>query len=102
MSILTKIRQWPDNRKRVFSLVSALVLTLVILILWLSTGSSQVLPQAEESKLSSISPMQVIKDEFTKAVSDFKENTNQDIEEVSSSTTPVEIIVATTSTTTNQ
>jgi hypothetical protein len=46
--------------------------------------------------------MQVIKDEFTKAVSDFKENTNQDIEEVSSSTTPVEIIVATTSTTTNQ
>jgi hypothetical protein len=102
MSILTRIRQWPDNRKRVFSLVSALVLTVVILILWLSAGSSQVLPPAEENKLSSISPMQVIKEEFTKAVSDFKDNTNQDSGEVSSSTIPVEVIVATTSTTTNQ
>ena len=98
MSILTRIRQWPDNRKRVFSLVSALVLTLVILILWLSAGSSQISPQVEESKLSSISPMQVIKDEFTKAVADFKEKTKQNTEE-SSSTIPVEIVE---STTTNQ
>lgn len=100
MSILTKIRQRPDHEKRIFSFVGAGVLTVVILIVWLSVGDDSVETQiAAEDKLSSLSPAQVIKDEFSKAFSNFKENTENMNDIISSSTIPIEEIIATTTAT---
>jgi len=76
MVILTKVRQMPDNQKKVISLATAAVLTLVIVVVWFSFSSSSagVKSSAEEnSKLSSLSPMQVIKDEFSKAFEGFND-----------------------------
>jgi hypothetical protein len=105
MSILTKIRQRPDNEKKVFSLVSAGVLTVIIFGVWFSATSDSSEAKAEsESKLSSISPVQVIKEEFSKAISSFKEDTESPNEEIATSspqastTIPIEIIESTSTT----
>jgi hypothetical protein len=74
MGILNKIRQKPDNQKKIFSLVSALVLTFIIIVVWISFNkdfSASKVVEKEPSKLSSISPIQMIKEEFSKAFSDF-------------------------------
>ena len=73
MSILEKVRQMPDNQKKIFSLITAAALTLVIVVVWFSAGDKTAasLDGQEESKLSSLSPMQVIKDEFSKAFAGF-------------------------------
>lgn len=77
MSLLTKIREKPENQKRVFSFVSAGVLTALILVVWLSFSDTSANKRIEnEDKLSSLSPMQVIKEEFSKAFSSFKEQTD--------------------------
>lgn len=91
MSILTKIRQRPDNEKKVFSLVTAGVLTLIIFIVWISfTRTSKTLSTeqvaTEDKTLSSISPIQVIKEEFGKAISNFKEITASSTIGISTST----------------
>lgn len=68
MGILTKIRQKPDHQKKMFSLVSALILTLIIVAAWYSFSNISVKTQLPaDDKLSSVSPLQVIKDEFAKA-----------------------------------
>lgn len=95
MGILNSIRQRPDNQKKVFSLVAAIILTFFIVALWYSFSSNSSENQAsgeKNSKLSSISPLQVIKDEFSKIFSTF----NDDMSGVGSSTIPIEIIEATT------
>ncbi len=91
MSILTKIRQRPDNEKKVFSLVTAGVLTLIIFITWISfTGNNKTLSTeqviTEDKTLSSISPIQVIKEEFGKAISNFKEITTSSTTDISTAT----------------
>ena len=113
MSILEKIRQMPDNQKKIFSLATATVLTLVVIVLWSSTTGSANSQMAEKKtdKLSSISPMQVIKDQFSKAFADvhtsinsLQDNSNnasstQVVEEQTASTTvPIIINEAATST----
>ncbi|MFA7252272.1 MAG: hypothetical protein WC027_00205 [Candidatus Paceibacterota bacterium] len=85
MSILEKIRQKDDRQKKIFSFVSALVLTLVILVGWLSLSNkseSNLVIEKQENKLSSVSPMQMIRDEFSKAFANF----NQSVEIVSTTT----------------
>jgi len=87
-----------DNKKKIFSLVGAAVLTLIIVGFWYSltkdsSGNKNVV--TGEDKLSSISPMQVIKDEFSKAFANFNEATGN-ISTTSTSTIPIEIIPATT------
>lgn len=76
MSILEKIRQKDDRQKKIFSFVSAFVLTLIILVVWLSfskrSDDNLVLGKAE-NKLSSVSPLQMIKDEFSEAFAGFNE-----------------------------
>lgn len=82
----------PDNSKKIFSLITAVVGTLVIVSLWFSFTRDTSVDSAgvkEESKLSSLSPMQVIKDEFGKAFSNFNE---QMVSIKGSSTPPVEIV----------
>jgi len=88
MGILDNIKQKPDNQKRVFSLIMAIILTLIIVIIWFSFSDNSTANKLadEGNKLSSISPMQVIKEEFSKAFSNFKE-IKEDIEEEVSSTT---------------
>ena len=92
MGILTNIKQKTDSQKKVISLVVALVLTLVIVVVWFSFSSISVdteLPGESAGKLSSISPWQTIKDEFSSAFS-----------KASTSTLPIEIINESTSTAT--
>ena len=70
MTILNNIKKRPDNQKKFFSLVLALVLTFFIVGFWYSfTSDSSVNKKTGESenKLSSVSPWQIIKDEFSKA-----------------------------------
>ena len=78
MSILEKIKRRPENEKRVFSLVAAIILTLIIVFVWFSFGARDEVSEVavKETKLSSISPIQVIKDEFSKAFSGFREDAN--------------------------
>jgi len=78
-----------DNQKKIFSLALAATLTLIIVVIWYSFGdkkTNQVAGEKVESKLSSISPVQMIKDEFSKAFSEFNKN---------NSTTSPEVIEAT-------
>lgn len=90
----------PDNKKKVFSLVIAAVITFVIVTVWISlTKSDDKLAENEVNKLSSVSPWGMIKDEFSKAFSSFNEltestsSTSTDtLDIMSSSTIPVEII----------
>ena len=93
MGILTKIRQRPEHQKKLFSFVSAGVITLVIVTVWFSFNNVSSGQTAEESskKLSSVSPFQVIKDEFSKAFSglpDLGGNSST----TSTSTVPIEIV----------
>jgi hypothetical protein len=111
MGILNLIRQQSDGQKKIVSLVTAVILTLIIVFVWYSfsnSNGSEELAVNEPSKLSSISPVQMIKDEFSKAFSNFKETTEQlDLSTTTESTStvpivPIEIIEATsTATTTN-
>jgi hypothetical protein len=91
MGILNKIRQKSDNEKKIFSLISAVTLTLIVVVVWSSFTSSSARDNEIDSKdkLSSISPMQVIKDEFSKVFSTFNSNTEASS---STSTIPIEII----------
>ena len=91
MGILNKIRQISDSEKKIFSLISAVVLTLIIVVVWSSfAGSSASDNEVDtQDKLSSISPMQVIKDEFSKVFSSL-DSDNQ--ASSSTSTIPIEII----------
>ena len=77
MGLLTKIRQRPDNQKKMFSLVTAAALTVIIFVVWLSFNGVSNQPKADSSKLSSVSPLGVIKDEFSKAFSNFKDITTE-------------------------
>lgn len=73
-----------DNEKKIFSLITAAVLTLIIVVIWFSFGDkkSTDLVTKEEVKLSSLSPMQVIKDEFSKAFAGF----NDKMDDIASTT----------------
>ena len=97
MSILTKIRQRPDNQKKIFSLVVAGILTLVIIFVWLSFTNSAVNTQTDNSdKLSSVSPTQAIKDEFSNALSSLKQDTSQVSSSTGTDTIPIEVVESTT------
>lgn len=89
-----------DNSKKIFSLVTAVIGTLVIVSLWFSftrDSSAEKVAQGEISKLSSLSPMQVIKDEFGKVFSNF----NEQMASIKASSTPlVEDIIEDTGTST--
>ena len=104
MGVLTKIRQMPDNKKKIFSLATAAAVTLVIAVVWFSSNTSSAdtkVAGEEVNKLSSVSPMQVIKDEFSKAFSSYN-SMKADLDNITaSSTVPIEVInVSTTSTST--
>lgn len=103
MGILTKIRQQPDNKKRIFSFTGAGILTVIIIVVWLSFSNSAVSNQADSSdKLSSVSPLQAIKDEFTNALSSYKQNILKvSTTTESSSSIPIEIVDTNSTTTTN-
>jgi hypothetical protein len=87
MGILNNLKQKPDNQKKIFSLVTAIILTLVIVVVWFSFTDNSVDNNfvSEGNKLSSISPIQLIKEEFSKAFSGFKDATEA-IKEISSTT----------------
>ena len=92
MTILNNIKKRPDNQKKFFSLVLALVLTFFIVGFWYSfTSDSSVNKKTGESenKLSSVSPWQIIKDEFSKVFSGFNDKV-ANLESIS--TLPVEVI----------
>jgi len=91
MGILTIIRQRPENQKRVFSFVAAIVLTFFIVGIWFSfsKNSDEELAGEQKETLSSISPIQMIKEEFSKAFSNLGEETS---DSESSSTVQVEVI----------
>ena len=82
-----------ENKKKIFSLVSAAVLTLIIVGVWFhfskNSNSDQVAGE-QESKLSETSPIQVIKDQFSQAFASFKSQTVS-----TSSTSTVEVVEAT-------
>ena len=84
----------PENNNKIFSVAMAAILTLVIVVVWFSFSKDSANDQVaveKSNKLSSLSPWQVIKEEFSKAFSGLSE----EFEAVSSSTIPIEIIVAT-------
>ena len=89
MGILNSIKQKTDKQKKIFSVIVAGVLTLIIVSVYFSfTGTNNQIVEDESNKLSSVKPLQMIKDEFSKAFSSS--------EEIGSSTIPIEIIEATT------
>lgn len=86
-----------DSKKKILSLVGAALLTLIIVGFWYSLTkdpSDSKNAVTGENKLSSISPIQIIKDEFSKAFANFNQVT-EDIGTTSTSTIPIEIISAT-------
>ncbi len=102
MGILTNIREKSDQQKKVISLVTAIILTLVIVTVWFSlTRSADSSTGDEGSKLSATSPWQAIKDEFSTAFSGFNDVTKENDSSTSteSTTSPVEIIENATTTT---
>ena len=105
MGILNSIRNQPDNQKKIVSLVLAVILTAIIVSVWFtySDKGENKIASEEPNKLSSVSPFQMIKEEFSKAFSGFKEMTSSTTEEIiSTSTVQIEIIEATsTATSTN-
>ena len=99
MGILTKVRAMPDNKKKIISLATATAITLVIIVIWFSfnTSSANTKEGREEvNKLSSVSPMQVIKDEFSKAFASYN-SMKSDLNIIpASSTIPIEVVTAST------
>lgn len=108
MAIFTNLKEQPDNQKKLFSLITAIILTLVIVFVWFSFTDKPADGQdviAEEDKLSSISPLQMIKDEFSKAMSNFNSavsETETGSSTLSDNTVPIEIIDATTTATSTE
>jgi hypothetical protein len=91
MSILLKIRQKPDNQKKIFSLISASILTLIIVVVWFSfnDSSAEKVTLKESEKLSSISPMKMIKEEFSNIFSNF----NSQMADIDISSTSDEVLI---------
>ena len=88
-----------ENQKKIFSLATAAILTLIIVVVWSSSPASSAngqLTAEKTDKLSSLSPLQVIKDEFSKAFSGFSEKAAalQGTTTQSTSTVPIEILEA--------
>ncbi len=100
MGILNIIRQKPDNQKKIFSLITAIILTLVIVIVWFSFSNKPFDSETAvgESKLSSLSPLQVIKEEFSKAFANFNNQAPDIMSTTSTSTVEIEIVESATST----
>jgi hypothetical protein len=104
MGILTNIRNRPENQKKVLALVLAAILTMIIVGFWFSfspDSTDKQISGQKQNKLSSISPWQMIKDEFSKAFSNFKTVTDQDLSlssSTASSSVAVEIVEEATST----
>ena len=73
MGLLNIIKQRPNNQKSIFSIITALVLTFFIVALWFSFSNNFSDNEAGKNndKLSSISPWQMIKEEFSKTFSFF-------------------------------
>jgi hypothetical protein len=100
MSIFTKIISGrSDGQKNIFSLFVALVITASIITIWspFKNTKNDNLEIQEEKKLSSISPVQMIKEEFSKALSSFQEVNLEEIpmDEVPVNNIPIEIIQST-------
>ena len=75
MGLLQKIRSKSDKEKNIISLVSAGVITLIIVILWLGFGVSKEIKKNESgSKLSEISPFETFKEQFSEIAVGFKDN----------------------------
>ncbi|OHA46985.1 MAG: hypothetical protein A2541_01025 [Candidatus Taylorbacteria bacterium RIFOXYD2_FULL_36_9] len=93
MGLLTNIRQKSDGSKKLLALIIAIILTLIIVGLWFSftakTAADDQIVNQKPSLLSSLSPWQVIKEEFSKVFSDLSKKSDVII--------PVEVIEATTS-----
>jgi len=100
MGILEKIKQKPEKQKKFISLTTAIILTLIIVVIWLSYGRATNSQAGVEKvdKLSSISPWQMIKEEFSKAFNGYDEALNEIMATTSTSTE--EFINASSSTTT--
>ncbi len=64
MGILTNIREMSDNKKNFFSFFGAIILTSVIIYIWFPWKTEEVNLQ-EEKKLSSVSPLHIIKEGFS-------------------------------------
>ncbi len=75
MGIFTNIKQRPDDQKKIFSLIMAVILTFIIVTVWYSLTKEKIDSEIanKPNTLSSLSPLQVIKDEFSKVFSDIKE-----------------------------
>jgi len=75
MKFLDQIRQKPDNQKRIIAFSSSIFLTLVIVLIWFSSngGSDIKVSVNNDDKLSSVSPFQTIKEEFSKIFSNANE-----------------------------
>ncbi len=99
MEILEKIRQRPEKQKKFISLTTAIILTFIIVVVWLSYGraTNSQADVEKVDKLSSISPWQMIKEEFSKAFNGYDEALNEIIATTSTST---EDFISTSSTTT--
>ncbi len=88
-----------ENQKKIFSLATAAILTLIIVVIWSSSPAGSASGQVtveKTDKLSSLSPIQVIKDEFSKAFSSFNDKTAalQGTTTQGTSTIPIEILEA--------
>ena len=93
MSILNNLNQRTNNQKKVFSLVLALIITLFIVGFWVSFTNNSAADQStgnSTDKLSSVSPWQVVKDDFSNAFSGLNGSTSSP--QVSSSPIPVEVV----------
>ena len=101
MGILTKMKQRPDSEKKLFSLVLAGVITLVIVMGYFSFSNSDPKVEDESGKLSSVSPIQMIKDEFSKAFSGFGESSTTPNVPIEIIDTGGESVSTTTSTSSN-
>lgn len=104
MGIFLKIKERPDSEKKIFSLITASVLTLIIVVVYFSYGekkSDDLIDVKNENKLSSISPLKMIKEEFSKAFATAKESLNMNNQISTSSVEVVDEIITSTSTESN-
>ena len=74
MGLLQKIRAKSDKEKNIIALVSAGIITLIVVILWLGFAPAEKKKSDSDLKLSSISPFETFKEQFGQIKQDFSDN----------------------------
>ncbi|MFA5764060.1 MAG: hypothetical protein WCX27_01165 [Candidatus Paceibacterota bacterium] len=70
--MINKIKNWPDEKKRIFAAVTAVVVTAIIVVFWFGFGRSWNSTEAtEDNAVYESGPMDLIKQTFQSVADEF-------------------------------